>query len=116
MTSPLDIAAQVTQIAWSLTELPNDRIPVEAVLRRSLELGGLKDINTLKIRKTQGKTVFGQISAYPQASTADIEKLLHQIEQIDLAPIEVPQRGMVAAGPNWQPVEVSSAAVDLGNL
>ncbi len=91
--NPLDIAAQIAQIAWTVQENPGDRRLIEPVLQRALKLAGLRDINPLKLRKVQGKSIYGQITGYPQASDRDIRQLQTEIERVlgSLTNIRVPQ-------------------------
>ena len=116
MNSPLDLAAQITLISWSLTETPNTE--VEGVLSRALELGGIVDIEALKLRKIDGKTVFGQLPSYPQASAGDVEALRSRIASTiaNLETIETTQGVPVANGSDWEEYEISVSTLKLSDV
>lgn len=80
--SSFNIAAQITMIAWSLQELPGDRSAIEPILRRSIELAGIGDIQRLKILKSQGKSVFRENIGYALASSADVNAIDQQIKRL----------------------------------
>lgn len=103
-STPLDLAGQVTWLAWTLQEIPIASPAVTPILQQALKLGGIQEFRNLRYRKAKGQTVFGQIEAYPQATANDTAALIKAIaDQLAALPeIVVPQGEYLNPGDEWQ--------------
>lgn len=113
MSIPLDIAGQVTLLAWTLDGFSDAREPVQPILGRCLELAQIRELQALKIRKLSGQSVFGQVAAYPSASAKDVATLRQDLAAAvaALPPVEVPTGKPVPTGDGWS--MPTAAAADL---
>jgi hypothetical protein len=73
----LDVGAIATLAYATLDELPSqDRVAIAPVLERALQLVGVKDIAGLQLLRSNGQSVRGQTTQYPQAGREDVANLL----------------------------------------
>jgi hypothetical protein len=73
----LDVGAIATLAYAALDELPSqDRVAIAPVLERALQLVGVKDIAGLQLLRSNGQSVRGQTTQYPQAGREDVANLL----------------------------------------
>lgn len=100
-------------ILATLEELPYDRVVLRESLAQVLRLAGITDLSTLQLQKAQGRSVFGELRSYPQASSEDVARLRQQIEAVmaELPQITAPS-GQQLPG-DWTPVTTPAAAITI---
>lgn len=79
---PLDMAAQVTLIAWTLQELPELEDRITPLLRQALDFASIRDIEILKIRKLDGLGIFGQQQAVPVGGELELTTLRNELAML----------------------------------
>lgn len=116
LSPPLDLAAQLTLILWTLTEDPADSIVGNAIIESALALAKITSLTALTLRKAQGLSIFAQIPVYPYATDADVRDLIQQIDSLlaNFATITIPVGEPVPYNTSeWAPITTTGADVSI---
>jgi hypothetical protein len=101
MATPLDIAAHLTLTYESLNNDPSGAAIVAPILDATLQISGLNGVEMLKKRRSLGRSIYGQIKAFPSASQEEVRVLIAKIGQAiaALPDIKVPDSLGIKADP-----------------